>query len=189
MPGLTITEKTHWKDRISARIGRSIEKIKAQHPSLFDRVRREAHAEALRSLGLVEGYAELEAIRTAETDLERRKSQVQRVMIATLRGVPLDEVDTYLHIRYGTDLPLPSEVAEAISRRQAAHQDTLLSEDPVGREITRLEAEREALLDTVWLACSTAQIKTLWSKVGALLGDEPTTLEREALAIEPVTES
>jgi hypothetical protein len=36
----------------------------------------------------------------------------------------------------------------------------------------------------VWLATSPAQIRTLWSKVGALLGDESTQLEREALAIE-----
>jgi hypothetical protein len=45
------------------------------------------------------------------------------------------------------------------------------------------------LLDTVWLAASTAQIKQLWTKVGELLGDEPTTLEREALAIEPAGEA
>ncbi len=80
-------------------------------------------------------------------------------MIATLQGVPIDEVDTHVHVRYGSDLPLPSEVAEAISRRQAAHQETLLADDPVGREIAHLEAERENLLDTVWLACSTAQIE------------------------------
>ena len=69
MPGLTVTEKTHWKDRISARIGRSIEKIKAQHPALFDRVRREARAEALRSLGLTDAYTELETIKAAEAEL------------------------------------------------------------------------------------------------------------------------
>ncbi len=73
MAGLTVSEKTHWKDRISARIGRSIEKIKAQHPALFDRVRREARAEALRSLGLTETYSELEAIKAAEADLARAR--------------------------------------------------------------------------------------------------------------------
>jgi hypothetical protein len=60
--------------------------------------------------------------------------------------------------------------------------------DPVGRDIARLEAERDGLLDTIWLATSSAQIKQLWSKVGALLGDEPTHLEREALAIAPSPE-
>ena len=86
-------------------------------------------------------------------------------------------------------MPLPIEAAEALSKRQAAHQEQLLGDDPVGREIPRLEAERDQLLDVVWLATSSAQIKQLWSKVGALLGDEPTRLEREALAIAPIEEA
>ena len=38
------------------------------------------------------------------------------------------------------------------------------------------------------LASSPRQIKTLWSKVADLLGDEQTQLQRDALAIEPVEE-
>ena len=38
-------------------------------------------------------------------------------------------------------------------------------------------------------ATSPAQIRTLWSKVGELLGDEPTRLEARALAIEPIEEA
>ena len=79
-------------------------------------------------------------------------------------------------------------MAEAIARRQAAHQEQMLADDPIGREIARLGAEKENLLDTVWLAASPAQIKQLWSKVAELLGDEPTTLEREALSIAPAEE-
>ena len=188
MPGLTVTEKEHWKTRIAARIEKRIEAIKAQHPALFDRVKREAHAEALRSLGLAEPYAELEAIQAEEAALARRRKQAQRAMLAALRGVPLDEVSDSFSVRYGIELPLPLEAAEAIAKRQAAHQEQLLADDPVGREIARLEAERDRLLDTVWLATSPTQIKQLWSKVAELLGDEPTQLEREALAIEPVKE-
>ena len=88
-------------------------------------------------------------------------------------------------VRYGGELSLPVEAAEAIARRQAAHQDGLLADDPVGREVARLGAEKEGLLDTVWLAASPAQIKQLWAKVAELLGEEPTRLEREALAIPP----
>ncbi len=40
----------------------------------------------------------------------------------------------------------------------------------------------------VWIVSSPAQIKQLWAKVAALLGDEPSALEREALAIEPAGE-
>ncbi len=40
MPGLTATEKNHWRDRITARISRAVERIKARHPALFDRIAR-----------------------------------------------------------------------------------------------------------------------------------------------------
>ena len=184
MAGLTVTEKSHWRDRIAARIARAVERIKARHPALFDRVARQA----LSSLGLADAYAELEAIKADEVALARRKKQAQRLMIATLRGTPVDEVADSFSIRYVSELALPHEVAEAITRRQSAHQDQLLADDPIGREIARLEAEKDRLLDTVWLAASPTQIKQLWTKVGELLGDEPTTLERDALAIEPARE-
>jgi hypothetical protein len=103
-------------------------------------------------------------------------------------GTPTEEVADSFSIRHGSELALPHEVAEAITRRQAAHQEQLLADDPIGREISGLESEKDALLDTIWLAVSPSQIKQLWTRVGELLGDEPTTLEREALAIEPAKE-
>jgi len=188
MPALSVTEKTHWRDRIAARIDKAVERVKSRHPALFDRVRREAHAESLRSLGLAAPYAELEAVQAEEAALARRKKRAQRAMIASLRGIPIDEVSDSISVRYGSELPLPFEAAEAIAKRQAAHQDQLLADDPVGREIARLEAEKDHLLDTVWLASSPTQIKQLWAKVSELLGDEPTQLEREALSIAPAKE-
>ena len=188
MPGLTVTEKNHWRDRIAARIAKAVERIRARHPALFDRIARQAHAQALASLGLAEAHADLEAIKAEETALVRRKKQAQKAMIATLRSTPIDEVADHFNVRHGSELALPQEVAEAITRRQAAHQEQMLADDPVGHEIARLEAEKDRLLDTIWLAVSPTQIKQLWSRVGELLGDEPTALERDALAIEPAKE-
>jgi hypothetical protein len=189
MPGLTVTEKSHWRDRIAARIQKAVERIRARHPALFDRISREAHAQALTSLGLADSYAELEAIKAEEVGLARRKKQAQKAMIATLRSTPIGEVTDSFSIRHGSELALPHEVAEAINRRQAAHQEQLLADDPIGREIAKLEAEKDSLLDTIWLATSPTQIRQLWARVGELLGDEPTTLEREALAIESAKEA
>jgi len=78
------------------------------------------------------------------------------------------------------------EVKSAVAKRQKAHEDELLGECDTGREVLRLRQEQEDLLDTVWLASSPSQLKTLWSKVNALLGTTPTQLERDALAIPPV---
>jgi hypothetical protein len=188
MPGLTVTEKEFWKTRIPARIGRRIEAIKAEHPALFDRVKRQGHAQSLESLGLAAPYAELEAVQAEKAALARREKRAQREMLAALRGLPLDEVCDGFSIKYGDELPLPLEAADALGKRQAAHQERLLADDPVGREIARLEAEKDNLLDTVWLATSPSQIKQLWSNVAELLGDQPTSLEREALSIDPAKE-
>ena len=188
MAGLTVSEKLHWKERLAARFKATVERIKARNPAIFARLGREAHARALESLGLAEAHAELEAIQAEEAAAARRKRQVQKRMIAAVRGVPIEEVSDSISVRYGTDLPLPVEAGAALEKRQAAHLDGLLAGDEVGREVRRLEAEQEHLLDTVWLAVSPTQIRTLWSKVGALLGDEPTALEAEALAIAPPPE-
>src|SRR3954451_1994830 len=112
MAGLTMTEKEHWKGRISARIDRRIEAIRSRHPALFERVRREAHAQALGSLGLATPYAELDAIKGQELTLARRKLRVQGEMLAGLRGLPIDEVGDSFSTRYGIELPLPLEAFE-----------------------------------------------------------------------------
>src|SRR3954447_2344545 len=102
MPGLTVSEKNHWRDRIGARIEKAAERIKARHPALFDRVAREAHAQALESLGIAGPYAELEAIKAEEAALARRKKQTQRAMVAALRQTPIDEVADSFGVATGT---------------------------------------------------------------------------------------
>src|SRR5262245_44829348 len=140
---------------------------------------------ALESLGLATGYAELESVKAAEAALARRRREAQRAMLATLRVVPMDEISGDVIVRYGFELPVPAEVHEALNRRRAAHREQPLADDPIDREIACWEAERESLLDTVWPATSPAHVRTLWTNVGELLGDEPTRPERDALAIEP----
>ena len=67
-------------------------------------------------------------------------------------------------------------------------EDELLAQTDLGRQILKLRAERESPLDAIWLATSPRQVKDLWSKVAELLGDKPTQLERDALAIPPVAD-
>jgi hypothetical protein len=79
-------------------------------------------------------------------------------------------------------------VSNAITKRQAVHEDELLAEDQLGQRVLRLRSAKENLLDVVWLATSSSQVRQLWTRVGVLLGEEPTELEREALSIPPAGE-
>jgi hypothetical protein len=182
MPGLSVTEKSHWKERIARRIDKRIEVISACEPNLMDRIQRQARQQALQSLGLAELQTELDAIEEQKLDLDRRQDRVHRSMLASVRRTAVENV-AELHLGY-----LHHEVTNAIERRQTVHEDELLAEDPRGQEILRLRQEKENLLDTVWLATSGQQIKELWKKVADLLSEEQTPLQKEALAIQPVTE-
>jgi hypothetical protein len=76
MPGLTVTEKEHWKDRIARRIDRMIDALWGEDPNLEERIDREARQQALDSLGLAELQAELDEIeRQAETGMPFEATQ------------------------------------------------------------------------------------------------------------------
>jgi hypothetical protein len=182
MANLTVAEKTHWRDRIQARIDRKIEAITMGDPGLMERVRQEAKGRAFESLGLSGFQEELDRIAAQRTELDGRDARVRKQMLAKVRGVSADDLDCYARIH---DHP---EIRAAIAKRQAVHEDELLAGHELGRQVLRLRAERENLLDAIWLATSPSQVKAFWQKVGELLGEEPTRLEREALSIPPAGE-
>jgi hypothetical protein len=175
---LTVSEKNHWKDRIARRIEKRIEALQAADPNLMDRIHREARQRALQSLGLAQWQNELDEIERQKEQLVKRSKLLEKMMLAHVRGVPFDDLAAE-YLGYRSD----EEVKTAVNKRQKVHEDQLLTECDVGREILRLRQEQEDLLDTVWLATRPSQLKTLWTKVTEMLGAEPTRLERDALAI------
>lgn len=179
---LTTTEKQHWRDRIGKRIDKKIAAITALEPGLFARIESEARAGAIESLGIAELMAEQEHVEQQQNVLELRDEQLSRQVLSLLRGVPPQTIDTYAVTR--SDV----EVNNAIKARQVVHEETLLREHDLGRQITQLRLERENLLDTVFLATSPIQIRSLWEKVSELLSDELSQLQRAAMQIAPPSE-
>ena len=180
--GVTVAEKNHWRERIESKIDRRVETILAAEPGLMDRVQREARGRALESLGLAGLQAELDQVAGQKKALQRRELRARRALVARVRGVELEQVEESYYTRYETEVPT------AINKRQAVHEDELLAGHELGQQVLRLRAEKDNLLDVVWLATSPTQVRALWTKVDKLLGDEPTELEREALSIPPTGE-
>ena len=178
-----------WEIRIDARIEKAAERIRARHPRCSTGWRARPTPRRWSRSGSPRPTPSWRPSGPRRRRWPGGRSRPSGRWSPPCGASPIDEVADTFSVRYGGELALPHEAAEAIARRQAAHQERMLADDPVGREIARLEAEKENLLDTVWLAGSPAQIKQLWTKVAELLGDEPTALEREALAIEPAKEA
>jgi hypothetical protein len=79
-------------------------------------------------------------------------------------------------------------VEQAVETRAKALEADILAESELGQQVLSLREEKENLLDTVWLATSTSQIKELWQHVNAILSRTPTALEDKALKIASMQE-
>ena len=180
MAGLTVTEKEHWKDRLSRRIDRRIDAIAAEEPQFLDSVKAQARQIAIASFGLADTYRELVAVQQEKSRIVDREEELARQLLIVIRGTDPS--------RGSAAYCVESYLNEAIKTRVEVEQESLLLKSQLGRRIVELRREKDNLLDTVWLATSSQQIKDLWTKVGELLQDEPTRLEREAIALPSIAE-
>mgnify|MGYP001057387724 CR=1 FL=1 len=182
--GITVAEKNHWKERIAHRIEQRIETLVAEaDPTLLQRVGEEARKKAYESLGIQAQQEELEALQKQKERIESRERRLLAEQKAVINGTTVEqELERGGYYRYDSD------VENAVKARAKALEAKILSQSGLGRQVVALRREEDSLLDTVWLATSSSQIKELWEQVNALLQITPTALEDKALKIPPMEE-
>ena len=180
---LTIAERNHWKDRVEKRIDKAIKSVYSmQDPNLLKRVREKARRQAVKSLGLDELIEVRERIASEIERLEKSRKDITKQIIAKFRNCKISEVE----LPYYAANRISDDVTSAIEAATSPREEKLLSQDPLGRKVLELQRKKEELLDTVWLATSSSQIKAIWSEVGELLNQQQTQLQADALQIAPV---
>ena len=182
--GLTVAEKTHWKDRIAKRIDQRIETLVAvQDPTLLQRVIEQAREKAYESLGIAAQQREFKALKRQRDEMEGRERRLKAEQRAVLNGTSVDAELERGYFGFGRS---DHEVENAVQARARALEADILAASDLGKQVLGLRGEKDNLLDTVWLATSCSQIKELWEQVNALLELKPTALEQKALTIEPI---
>jgi hypothetical protein len=183
MAGITVSEKNHWRDRIAKRIDHRVETLVAKEdPTLLQRVEKDARDRAYKSLGIDTQQREMEAIQKQKEELEKREQRLLAEQKAIIQGTkPEDELDNGPYCRSNV-------VEDAVDSRAKALEADILAESDLGRRVLSLREEKENLLDTVWLATSSTQIRQLWEQVNSLLEITPSVLEDKALKISPPLE-
>lgn len=180
MTSLTVREKEHWKERISRKIELAIEELYArEHPAFREEVHQEAKTFAEQSLGIHELRNEAERIKKEIRSLEEKRSELFRQMYSIIENRPIEAL--------GWSSSEPHAIELAVRQRINVHRQSILAKSETGRQVIELEREKEELLDTVWLATSSAQVKELWRKVADILQQQPTQLQQQAIAIPAVT--
>ena len=172
MSRLTVAEKEHWKSRIENRINKSIEALQAMDVTLMPSIRSKASIEAHRSLGTDKLHAKIEAISLQREALRVEQEQLEATMFRQALGPNSVNQPTYSNRH---------EFNEMHRRAQLRTEEDLLRKTSIGKEIMKLREEKDALLDTVWLATSSSQIRDLWSRVSHVLGDDATALQKRIL--------
>jgi len=181
--GLTVAEKEHWKERIAKRIDNRIETMVAkENPDFLRRTAEEARAKALRSLGIDSQQRELEEIEKKREEMQLRERRLKAEQNAAIKGTHVEEEIDRAGYYYD------HTVDDAVRARASALEAEILASSDLGRRILALRTEKDNLLDTVWLATSSSQIKELWEHANKVLEVTPTTLEEKALRIAPVQE-
>lgn len=171
---LTVKEKEEWKAMIEKRIDAKIERLWASQPTLKDAVERESFQSAADSLGVAAALRALDEMVEQNKQLEKAIEK-QRKVILTQLG---EDEESFNYNR-------ASQIRTLIKRRQVITREEELAKHEVGRKVQGLEAEKQDLTETVWLATGTSQIKELWTKLLARLEDTATPLQENAMAIAP----
>lgn len=168
---LTITEKNHWKERIAQRIDKRINQIKCSNPELFQKISEKAKAAAIKT-AKIEGQIS----RADEIDLEIKRLDSERDKLLGTAYSTLFGKDSW------RSYSVRSDIDSRIAELQLYEKEALMQESEIGRQVASLMAEKESLLDTVWLATSPRQVTDLWQKALKLLGEETTAFQQEILS-------
>lgn len=181
--GLTLGEKTHWKERIARRIDQRVETLVGKEdPTFLQRVADQAEDRAHAALGIDSQRRELARIKHQQEALRRRGHRLLAEQCAIVKGTRVED-----ELGHGVGRH-EWTVQQAVTAKARVLETEILAETDLGKQVLALRAEKENLLDTVWLATSTSQIKELWGHVNQLLGMSPTALEDTALRIVPPQE-
>ncbi len=166
---LTIREKEHWKERIEARIKAEIEQVKSEDREFFAMVKEESEKRATAELGIEAKFEKRSELEETIRKLRDKVDCLESEMASKLRKSVPDLQYSYYH-----DDRL---ISDAISKFRPQLENSLIADHDKGKRILELEREKETLLDTVWLATSSPQIRELWKQVDKLLGAKTSVLQ------------
>ncbi len=168
---LSVTEKQHWKDRIDQKIKRRIESLKALNATYFAEMETAAKLTAATELGI---HSDIEAIRAMEQKIEKLQNDSKKHLLQVIEKISGKQLNPYYAQMDRVDTELKPHIERCLHK--------LLTNDPRGQEVIKLESEREQLLDTIWLATSSRQVRDMWTQVLKLLGEDSSEFQKEVIA-------
>jgi hypothetical protein len=181
---LTVTEKEHLKALIEKRINKKIAIIWRDNAADKEHLNRDAHAAALDDFDIAGQEKEILEAEKEINKLQEAIKERQYEMLAKIDGIELKQAKEEYSRHYNRDTVLSNKIKE---NRQGKFDEMLVDHPTLG-EVHKLEQEKERLLETVWIATSTKQVKELMSALNSVLKEDSTPLGDKAMEIDPTEE-
>ncbi len=174
---LTVKEKEHWREQIEKRINKAIEQVyRLEGKEWRELVTKDTEARVLKRLGLDAYMDRHKELKSQISKLEQQQKD--------LADEAVKRIEHERHGGYYSESH--SVILKVVDAEKRLVKKEVLQESEVGRKILRLEREREELTDTIWLATSPVQIRSLWKDFTAMVTEEPTELQKQAMTYAPV---
>ena len=174
---LTVKEKEHWKEQIEKRIDKAIAQAYRNEGKDWRRsLQEKVNKEVLKRLGLT-NY--MKRFLDLESRIEKLRSEQSKLVKLTEESFK-DKSNENLRWKQGHQL-----IEKVIQLEAEIVEKERLGDSVPGQKILRLMREKEELLDTIWLATSPVQIRSLWKDFTKLVAVEPTKLQKQAIAYAP----
>jgi hypothetical protein len=145
-----------------------------EDPGFRERLKKQASEEAQIALGIRELVKRDEQIQSEQTRLEEESAELRRRIVAVVTNVPPSSLGTRNCSRWDWE--------RVLDKRAAVERRRLMEASPLGKKILALKKEQDELVDTIFLATSAKEVKTLWQRVSELLSSTNTPLQEAALA-------
>ena len=173
--------RSELRDRLDRKFRAAIEALEEREdPGFSERLEKQASEEAQTALGIRELVNRDEQIRSEQTRLEEESAELRRRIVSVATNVPLSSLGSKHCSRWDWE--------HVLDKRAAVERQRLMEASSLGRKILALQKEQEELVDTIFLATSAREVKTLWQRVTELLSSTNTPLQKAALATD-VTEA
>jgi hypothetical protein len=182
MSRLTVTEKQHWKNRITKKLDRAMDRLWSKQTGLkasFTAQAEQMVENRFTDLSFAEVRESEKSIKEAEARLKVLEKECIELKRCVLHGLSEQQ-------EFCSDYLVGNQYVIALRKKVEAEMAEVMAAHPIGCKILELEREKEELLDTIWLATSNVQLKSLWTRFAELINEAPTSMQSEAIALLPV---
>jgi len=169
--GITVTEKQELRDIINTRVEKRITQIEHENVAGLEAMAEMAREQAIKDLELVEYVQRNDDLTATQERLKKAQEKLQK--------------DTAEKLELKDNWRREEQIEDRIEKATGVVKGKMMADNDVGKEILRLQAEQEHMLETVWVATSSAQVKELFMKVNSVLNESPTGLGEMAQGIAP----